>query len=151
MDLLTKAGKASSPDIVEVLFKSQCNILYSYPTLDSGILLTAGGSVWTEGSWVEIIPESTVDCVFQLQHVSVESANYDGVYELILAAGNVGEEQEICRRRFSIGKFATGKYMLPNEISVRTNLIVANTRISAKLACESSGKTAAISLSYNKY
>lgn len=151
MEVKTKAGRAGLPDMAEVMFKSTYNCGYVYPSLADGVSLVSGASAWGEGSWTEVIPVDTVNVVFRVLGLVVESTDYDGVFEIALGTGEPGSEEELCRKRFSLGKFATGKYMLGNEIDIKSELLEPGSRIVAKLACEQASKNITISLAYNKY
>jgi hypothetical protein len=117
-----------------------------YPTLASGVVVTGAAGAWTLGSFVEVIPASTITDDFDLHFINVEDVSATDTYEIVFYAVTT----EICRVRFSadIGVFGGALPALPTL----TPLIDANTQIQAKIASAAGGsETATISLSYHTY
>ncbi len=115
-----------------------------YPTLADGVTVTSSASAWTLGSFVEIIPVSTITEDFDIHYVMIESFSGDDVYELVLYAATV----EIGRVRFTRSIVFQATLDPPFQCAIQS----ANTQIQAKLACAGGlSKSVDISLFYHEY
>lgn len=119
-----------------------------YPTLADGVNITGGAGSWVLGSFVELIPASTITDKFDIHWVHVEAVSANDTYELVLYSGELGSEVEICRARFTKSTTAGAG---ASEFHVQTPIIPANTRISAKLASSGGGDNVDISIQYHEY
>ena len=72
-----------------------------YPTLANGVTVTTGAGAWGLGSFVEIVPASTITSDFDIHHISLEALSASGAYELVLYKGAASSEIEIGRVRFA--------------------------------------------------
>lgn len=121
-----------------------------YPTLANGVTVSTDGGVWTLGAFVEIVPLNTITDDFDIHYVSIENINANGVFELVLysnADGIPGNEVEIGRVRFTRNAIQSATLNVP----MQTRIIDANSQIKAKLASDSGGDNAVISLFYHIY
>ncbi len=143
------AGRASIWDKVEMIEEHIHGVSSVYPTLASGVTVTAtddGGS-WDLGTVVEIIPASTIVKDFDVHYIGIEDVSDNTVYELVLYSG--AGDTEIGRVRTSREGGADGSL---RAISIMTPIIAANSRIRAALATPgNNGETLTISLFYHTY
>lgn len=115
-----------------------------YPTLASGITVTAGAS-WVLGSFATIVPASTIGEAFDIHHVSVEDISANDVYELVLYYG--ATDIEAGRVRFTRSAIQDSTMNVPFQ----TIVIPADSQIRAKLASATGGDNVTISIKYHTY
>lgn len=121
-------------DLLHYLFERRRRV---YPTLADAVQLTGTTTTWLLGSDTQIVPASTITSNFRIREIVVESVSASIECELVLYSGTT--PTEIGRYRF------TGAGRIP----VATETILANTRISAKLANKgTTARTADVSLGY---
>lgn len=101
-----------------------------YPTLNTGITLTTSTTSWGLGANTEIVPSNTITSNFRIDYISFAVPSVAQTYEVVLYKGESGSEVEIGRIRTNPG--ATTNAMIAEPMF--TELIPANTRISAKVA-----------------
>lgn len=119
-----------------------------YPTLAAGVTLTGGVASWALGSFVEVVPASTITSPFDIHHVNVGAASANDTYEIVLYKGALSSEVEVGRCR--ITRVANVSDISP--VPMMTPILPANTRISAKVASASGGSdTVVISIFYHIY
>lgn len=118
-----------------------------YPTLASGVTVTAGAGAWTLGSFVEIVPASTITSDFDIHYLSIESISANDVYEIVLYKGAAASEVEIGRVRVTKNAALDATLNVPFQ----TPLIAANERISAKVASGSGSNNLSLSTFYHTY
>jgi len=123
---------------------SSCKV---FPTLIPGILVTAGGGVWAEGTYANILSASVVTSQFDLHYINVEALSANATYELALATGSAGNEVEVARVRFN----RVNNNESANGVPIMTPLLPANVRVAAKLASSTGGATVNISIYYHIY
>jgi len=115
-----------------------------YPTLANGTIVTAGVGAWALGNAIEVIPAATITNDFLIYFVKGEDCSHKDVFEVILYSGPAAGT-EICRCRTT--KDPT--YPEAGDVAVSTEIIPANTKISAKAASQNGGShTVTISLHY---
>lgn len=117
-----------------------------YPTLANGVTVT-GGAAWTLGSFVEIVPASTITSDFDIHYLSIEDISATDVYELVLYKGALASEIEIGRVRFVKNAALDATLNIP----IQTKIIDANERISAKIASASGSDNVTFSIFYHIY
>lgn len=116
-----------------------------YPTMDDGVELTADSDSWTLGSITNIVPSSTISHDIVLRGVILESISENTTYEVVLYEGAEGSESEIARKRFA----SSSNISAFPDISIISDVISADSRISAALAtASSSADTVTISLEH---
>ena len=113
-----------------------------YPTLGAGVDVL-GGAAWVLGSFVEIIPASTVTSAFDIHFVNIEALSATDTFEIVLYAATT----EIGRIRVTKDANQSGLQSTP----IITAIQPPNTQIQAKCASSSGADTATISLSYHTY
>lgn len=101
-----------------------------YPTLAGPVLLTASATAWALGNASEIVPVDTITERFRIDYISFSTANTLATYEVVIYKGLAGSEIEVGRTRVNPGT-ANGAII---SVPLFTELIDANTRISAKVA-----------------
>lgn len=134
-------------DSLHIINEHIHSVQYVYPTLASGITLTASANVWQLGSFIEIIPKNTIDDVFDIHWVNVGAMNNVTTCELHLFKGDLGSEVLISQTRIVRLSNQSGAA----SISIITPLISQGERISGKLASATPNTTLVISVSYHKY
>jgi hypothetical protein len=117
-----------------------------YPTLAAGVTVTASATPWTLGSFVEIVPASTITSIYDIHAIKVEAFDTTTTYELVLYQG--ASDVEVGRARITRNTAqATSPYVI-----FMTPRIAANARIRAKVAsAASSAATVTISIMYHTY
>lgn len=119
-----------------------------YPTLASGVQLTASTTAWELGSITEIIPAGVVPEDFDIHEVKPEAIDSTEVYEIVLYEGPSGSEVELGRCRISNNTNVSSK--TPSLIT--SKVIEYGTRISGAVATGSSNSdTITVSLAYHEY
>lgn len=132
--------------ITETLLEHVHSAQKVYPTLQDGIVITAGDP-WGLGSFVEIVPINGITSDFDIHYISIEGISANDTYELVLYKGVVSSEIEIGRIRFSKSTAQEGTENQPFQ----TAMIDANERISAKVASSSGSNNVTISIVYHTY
>jgi len=117
-----------------------------YPTLATAVTVSAGAS-WVLGSFVEIVPASTITSAFDIHYIYVDSISANDTYELVLYKGAESSEIEVGRVRFSKTAAQEGTDNQPFQ----TPLIAANERISAKVASSSGSNNVSVGIMYHIY
>jgi hypothetical protein len=149
-DVIGNKTDTHSGDSIYALEKLLTEHIHSpskvYPTLASGVTVTAGAA-WTLGSFVEIVPASTITSDFDIHFISIEAISANDVYELVLYKGALASEIEIGRVRFTKNANLDSVFNTP----IQTGLIAANERISAKIASSVGSNNATISIFYHTY
>lgn len=124
---------------------SACKV---YPTLANGITLTSGAEAWALGAaWAEVVLANAIGSVFDIHRIHIGDYSNNTTYEMVLASGSAGNEVEIGRVRYTRTSNTNPGAYLP----FITPLILANSRISAKLACAAGGATSVMSIFYHTY
>lgn len=119
-----------------------------YPTLADGVTLTAtsGAGTWTPGTITQIVPASTITDDFDIHFVIIEDISANGVFELIMYAGD--PDVEVGRTRF----VRSSNFVETLAIPVQTPIIAANSRIRGQIATnDDAGQTATLSVEYHLY
>ena len=117
-----------------------------YPTLSNGIVLTTGTPAWTLGSFIQIVPVSTILNDFDIHFISIENISAVGVYEIVLYYGDT--DIECGRVRFT----KTAVMDTTMNIKMMTNIIPSGSKIRAKIASSTgNADTVTISLLYHIY
>jgi hypothetical protein len=115
-----------------------------YPTLANGVVVTGAAGAWTLGAAVEIVPASTITTQFLIYLAKVEAVSVTDTYEVVLYSGAAADVE--------LGRFRTSKdalYPQSGDVVITTELIPANTKISAKCANKLGGaETITLSLHY---
>jgi len=143
------SGKETAFDKAQILDEHFHSEQQVYPTLADGITLTAvnDGGTWTLGTVTQIIPAGTITSDFDLHFISLEAISDNGVYELVLYAGD--SDTEIARARFSREGGSDGAL---RSINVITPIVEAGSRIRGALATDANdGETVTLSLFYHTY
>ena len=130
-----------NPNASELL-TSFSNIPKVYPTLAAGVTITSG-TAWALGSAAVIVPANTITSNFKIQYVSFAVFSATATYEVIFYKGEVGSEIEIGRLR-TTGTSSVSQLAMP----FYSEIIEANTRISAKSACLSGTNSVICSIVY---
>lgn len=117
-----------------------------YPTLATAVTVTAGAS-WVLGNFVEIVPASTITSDFDIHHVYVDSISANDTYELVLYKGAISSEIEIGRVRFAKNSNFDAIVNQPFQ----TTLLLANERISAKVASSGGSNNVSVGIMYHTY
>lgn len=121
---------------------------FTYPTLAAGIAVTANAAGWTLGAFTEIVPAATITSDFIIKSVNIEAVSADDTYELVLYHG--ASDYECGKIKFS--KLAAGdgqEISFTGTGSGKNGVILANSKIRAKLACAAAAaNTATISIIY---
>ncbi len=113
-----------------------------WPTLANGIAVTSGAA-WVLGAFAEIAAVNDIAVDFDIHHISIEALSANEVYEVVLYAVT----SEIGRVRVTKNANLDGTMNIPLQCPVQP----ANTQIQAKVATESGGDTATLSLFYHEY
>jgi hypothetical protein len=112
-----------------------------YPTLAASVTVTASATAWTLGSFVEIVPASTITSAYIVTGVNIDVGTMiTGEYgELVLYQG--ASDTEFARVKIQAVKYGF--------VPLSGAVIAANAKIRAKLTVSSNNaRTASISLSY---
>ena len=115
-----------------------------YPTLAAGVTVVAGAA-WVLGDFIEIVPASTITTNFMIHNIGVEALSANDTYELVLYKGAESSEIEVGRVRFAKNSNFDAIVNQPFQ----TAIILANERISAKIASAGGTSTATISIFYH--
>lgn len=119
-----------------------------YPTLADGVTLTGHATAWTLGNKTEVVPVNTITSEFDIHYLNIGAASVTDTFEIVLYKGLAGAEVEIGRVRAVRAAAQSGTAPMP----MLTNMIPANTRISAALASASGGgDTLELALFYHTY
>lgn len=115
-----------------------------YPSMAAATQLTAGALSYVLGTAVEIIPADTIETSFAIAKVQFAVLSDTGTYEVVLYANDT---TEIGRTRIAGG--TVGNAVL--NIDMATPILVAGTKVSAKIACATAGsKTLYMSVIYQE-
>ncbi len=116
-----------------------------YPTLDSGVAITADSTPWDLGDFTDIIPADTIKKDFTITGVTIEDVSAVGIYELVLYKGDhtADEEEEIGRVRL-----ARQANIETDKILITTPNLEADERVSAKLASDAGAESVTVALNY---
>lgn len=129
------------------LYRSFAREAKVYPTLASGVTITAAASAWVAGNVAEIVPASTITECFRIDYLSFAAFSAAVTYEVIVYKGAAGSEEEIGRVRIHPG--TTSGVVL--NVPLFTKMIDANERISAKVATGTGvANTVVMSISYHE-
>ena len=122
--------------VVALLFGTRRRV---YPTLANAVQLTGTTTTWSFGSYVEVVPVSTITSNFRILEIVVEAVSASIECQIDIATGAASSEVVIFTARF-VGTC---------RIQVPCDTISANTRISARLANKgTTGRTADISIGF---
>lgn len=117
-----------------------------YPTLANAISFTAAAPAWGLGNITEIVPVNTITSRFRIDYISLAIFSAAASYEVIVFKGASGSETEIGRIRVHPGATTASVMAVP----LFTELIGANTRISARIASASTNAdTVTASIAYH--
>jgi hypothetical protein len=111
------------------------------PSAAAGITVTAGGSVWANGSWAQLRAASGAALVI----VGVVFGNplTGADYELDLGTGGAGSEVVITTLRLTLSSQGMPSFlMLPTPL----DNVAASTRLAARLRCSTVSNTIVLSL-----
>lgn len=115
-----------------------------YPSLADGVVVTGAAGAWTLGDAVEIVPADTITESFLIYWVNIEATSASDVFCVALYSG-AAADTEICR--FRVNK-DTG-FPQAGDSAVSTEILAANTKISAKCANKAGGsETVTLSIQY---
>lgn len=118
---------------------------HAYPVLADPVQVAASANAWTDyGSWVELIPASTITDAFDIHWVHTGEISATGNYVLQLGAGASGSESVIGEIAFSRDSNQVQTASQPIQIAPQ----LANTRIAVRL---SSGNAAANTVDVKVY
>jgi len=144
-DLITNdPALQTTLNLVKLVTDSFRNAQKVYPTLVNGVSILTSSNTWVLGSFIEIVPVNRIITNFSITYINISTVSAIGTYELVLYAGNLGSEIEIGRCRFTR---ATNTYNIA-PIPMKTPLIIANTRISGKIASNVSGVQTVVATLY---
>tara|TARA_R110000751_G_scaffold81024_5_gene163242 strand:+ start:6953 stop:7390 length:438 start_codon:yes stop_codon:yes gene_type:complete len=117
----------------------------TYPTTAAGVVVTAGAATYAKGgTWVEVIPASTVTTDFKPVAIVAEIISTIDEYELEIASGLAAAEVVISTHKFAnIANLGTARVQIA---SIATQ--PANTRLSLRLSSKDGSNTASVSLEY---
>lgn len=119
-----------------------------YPSLSNGITVTGGVPSWTLGDFIEVIPVDTIASPFDIHYLDISAVSATDSYELVLYKGTAGNEVEIGRASFTRQTAQSG--VAP--IRIQTEVVPANTRVSAKIASATGASdTATFKCFYHTY
>lgn len=119
-----------------------------YHSLANGVTLTGHATAWTLGDKTEVVPVNTIDQPFDIHYLNFGSASVTDTFEIVLYKGLAGAEIEIGRARVVRAAAQSGTAPTP----IMTEMLPANTRISAAVASASGGgDTIVLSLFYHTY
>ena len=120
-----------------------------YPTMAAGVPIEAGDTVggWDLGAVTQIIPATTIDAPYDLHWVNIENMTHNGIYELVLYAGD--PDVEIARVRFA----RTDNFTKREALFVESAVIAADARVRGAVACSDAGagRIVTVSLGYHRY
>ena len=115
-----------------------------YPTLANGVIIAGGAGAWALGAAVEVVPAAIIENDFLIYLVKVEAVSATDTYEVVLYSGAAADVE--------IGRFRTTRnvdFPEAGDVFFSTEIIEANTKISAKVASSGGGAdTVTISLHY---
>lgn len=120
-----------------------------YPVLAAPVTITASANAWTDyGSWVEIVPASTITEAFDIHWVHSSEISAQGNYVLQLAKGGSGSEEVIATIAFSRDSNQVQTASQPVQIAPQ----LANTRISARVSSDNAvADTVDVKIYYHEY
>lgn len=130
---------------VETLKDHVHSVSRVYPTLSTGITVTADAAVWTLGALVEVVPASTITDDFDLHSIDVENLSANDVYELVMYQG--AGDVEIGRVRVIQDAVQSATLNTP----ILTPIIPANARIRAAVASAAGSSSLRFSVRYHTY
>ena len=118
-----------------------------YPTLAAGATVVSAATDWDLGALSDVVPAATINSIFLIHLVVIETMSKDGVFELVLYSG--AGDDEVARVRFSVigGFFGNTVFKMPSIA------IAADSRVRAALACSdglAGAATATISIAYRE-
>jgi len=120
-----------------------------YPTLALATIINkVNSSAWgLDATFTQIIPLNTITVPFDIHFINLETISSNDQYELLLFEGGIGNEKEIARVSFERGTSATD-----SSIPCQTELLAANSRVSAKLtSLATSARNISLKLHYHEY
>jgi len=120
-----------------------------YPTLAGATVINkVNSSAWgLDALPTEIIPVNTITVPFDIHFMNLESTSANDQYELLLFKGLAGAEIEIARVSFE-----RSTQSVDSSCPCQTELLPANTRISAKLtSLATSARNVSLKLYYHEY
>lgn len=123
------------------------NPAYCYPTLANGVQVNTDANVWVLGNYTELIPTNTITKNFDIHWIQFENASANGVYELHLFRGEIGQEVFIGQVRTTRDSNQSGTSSVPIQVPV----IPANSRISARVASNGGNRNVTLSVYYHDY
>jgi len=100
-----------------------------YPTMAAGVPVASANANWAIGGLATIVGAGVIAGNYRLHAVSLEAADHDGVYELIIYQG--ADDVEVCHIRFAVvgGFFGNSYYVLTGP------LVPGGARLRAAVAC----------------
>ena len=107
------------------------------PNLAGSVTLTSDAGAWAamNATKTEIIPVGEITSIFDLHFMDISDISANGGYQIELYKGGIGAE-------ISIGNFGTGRNAVQSQEGARsiiTEMLPANTRISAALSSSNAG------------
>jgi len=120
-----------------------------YPVLADPVTVTASANAWTDyGSWVELVPASTITDPFDIHWVHTGEISATGSYVLQLGAGASGSEVVIGTIAFSRDSNQVQTASQPIQIAP----LPANTRVAVRLSSSNAvANTADVKIYYHVY
>ena len=100
-----------------------------YPTLVAGVPVVSTNTNWELGALSTIVAAGAILTDYRLHAISLENADKDAVYELVIYQG--ADDVEVCRIRFAVvgGFFGNSYYVLTGP------LVPGAARLRAAVAC----------------
>jgi len=133
-------------DVVEnIEVHYSCTVSLVYPLLADDVEISSGDGPWVlGGSYTEIVPENTITEEFSIEQVGITYLQSDGIYLINLYAGDSYD---------LVAQVRPFKNSLDsNIIRVSEEKVAANSKITAKMACDyDEERTAKIHLYYHKH
>ena len=120
-----------------------------YPTLaDELVINKVNASAWgLDALPTQIIPAATITNPFDIHFINIGAISANDEYELLLFKGAAASEIEIARVSFDRSVTVS-----EGSIPVMTELLPANTRVSAKLTSKAtSARNTSVKLHYHEY
>jgi hypothetical protein len=123
------------------LIKTFASARKVFPSMGAGVTLTSGsGTAWALGNFIEIIPANAITKRFRLDTANFAVFSTAATYEIVFYKGTTGNEVEIGRCRANPGTTS----MPVHDKPLYTELLPANTRVTAKLANPSTSATTVV-------
>jgi hypothetical protein len=117
----------------------------TYPTTAVGVTATAGAATYAkDGTWVEIIPASTVTTDYSVVAMALDIITTVDEYEIELGTGTAASEVVVSTHKFA-SAITSGETRI--DISSMAQ-IPANTRLAVRLSSKDGSNSANVSVEY---